>query len=145
MVCTERKPINAQTLTTAPVIARPRCFISCSSWCVCAGPNPPELLREPLSRLLGRIATIHRRDRARRTHEQLLAIREAEVATIGPERSVFRLVAVDDDFGPDGQRLSRKTTAKQRIRGSAFNHPALDGAIRLLHIQMDPRMRIDPF
>src|SRR5262245_66254692 len=96
-----------------------------------------------LLRLLSRVAAILGRPGARRTHEQFLAVGERQVAAVCPARSIQSAVAVDDDFGAGRQRALRETAPKQRIRRTAFNHPARD-AIWRFHIDVGTRQRIDP-
>src|SRR6186997_2393545 len=92
------------------------------------------------------LGTFVRRARAGRPDEQLLAIRERDVAAIGTIRTILGLESFDENLGTLGQRVLRPTATQQRIRCAAFNHPALDLARRwILHVDVDPRVRVDPF
>src|SRR6185295_6836295 len=41
------------------------------------------------------------------------------------------------------QRVARNAAAEQRVRRAALDRPLLDLAVRLLHVDVDPRMRVD--
>ena len=58
-----------------------------------------------LVRRRGLLIQLVRRAGAGRSHEQLLAIFERDVATVGATRAVLRPVPVDDDHGARQQRL----------------------------------------
>src|SRR6185503_6345612 len=82
---------------------------------------------------------------ARRTDEQLLAIRERDVAAVGAIRTVLGLEALDEDLGALSQRLLVPATAQQRVGRATFDHPALDlTGLRILHVDVDPGVRVDP-
>src|SRR5688572_1508338 len=92
-------------------------------------------------RLLGSLV---RRADTRRADEQLRAILERDVAAVGTERAVLRLEALHFDLGAVRQRVAVPATAQQRIRRTAFDHPLLNLAGRRRHVDVDPRMRVDP-
>src|SRR6185503_4742715 len=86
------------------------------------------------------------RARAGRTDEQLLAVRERDVAPVGPIRTVLGLEAFDEDLSALGERGLVPTTAEQRVWRAAFDHPPFHlPSGRVLHVDVNPGMRVDPF
>ena len=94
--------------------------------------------------LFGYVTTVPRGPSTRRAQEQLASIRKGDIAAIGSVRAVLRTVSVDDDFGAFRQRAPRQTTAKQRVRRASLDHPARRLAVRLLDIDVNPGVRVDP-
>jgi hypothetical protein len=88
---------------------------------------------------------IGRRARARRAHEQLAAVGEREVASVGAVRIALGAIAFHDDLGADRQRILRQAPAQQHRRIAPFDHPPLDLAIRALHVDVNPGVGVDPF
>src|SRR5215469_5273484 len=84
-----------------------------------------------------------RRASALRTEEELLAIRQSNVAAVGAERAIFRLVAVYNHLGADRNRVLVESAAKQNVGAACFEHPVTHGSIRILHVDMNPGVRID--
>ena len=58
---------------------------------------------------------------------------------------VARLIAVDDDFGSDGQAVARDAMTQQGVRAAAFDHPDFFCAVRLGDFDVNPGVRVDPF
>src|SRR5689334_16350098 len=81
---------------------------------------------------------------AGRADEQFLAVFERDIAAVRAVRAVFGLVAFDEDFGARQQRGLGPTAAQQRVRSARFDHPVRDGAVGVLHVEIDPRVWIDP-
>src|SRR5213076_1591357 len=79
-----------------------------------------------------------------RSHEQLATVGERHVAAVGALRSIARFVTVDDDDGADRQRIAREAKAEQRVRRARLNPPVLSRAVRILDVDVNPRMRVDP-
>src|SRR5262245_38090540 len=75
--------------------------------------------------------------------EDLLSVRESEVASIGAIGSVLCLIAIDKDFGSNRQRVFSEATPKQSVGCAALDHPACRGAVGVLDIDMNPRMWVD--
>src|SRR5262249_54996930 len=81
--------------------------------------------------------------RTLRTEEDLLSVRERQVAAVGAVGPIFRLVTIDEDLGSDGKRTLRESPTEQGIRCSAFNHPPRCRSIGILDVNVDPGVRID--
>src|SRR5882762_10801407 len=75
--------------------------------------DPARLLLGFLSRSAG----------ARRPHEQFFPVGERDVATVRLMCSVLRLKTLDENHCSGRQRLLRKTSPEERVRGAAFDHP----------------------
>src|SRR5262245_20014730 len=88
--------------------------------------------------LFAGIPAVTRRARTGGAHEQPLAVREGDVAPVGAVGTVLRLVAVDQDLGPLGQRLARQPAAEQRVRRPALDHPAGSAAVGFLDVNVNP-------
>src|SRR6185436_10763255 len=99
--------------------------------------------------LFGWIPPIEGRARTGGAHEQLSAIRERDVPAVrATDRTagvILRHESLDDHLAADHHRLLGETALQQTGRGTTFDHPLLDGAVRLLHIDMEPRVGVDPF
>src|SRR2546425_4477508 len=99
--------------------------------------------------LLGWILAIERRTRARGPHEQLLAIRERDVpavrSTDRPAGGVYGPEPLHHDLHARLHGGFGEAASDQTRRGSAFDRPLLHLPVRLLHIEVEPRMRVDPF
>src|SRR5215470_7415007 len=94
--------------------------------------------------LLGRVASINWSTRTRRTHEQPASVGEDEVAAVRAIRAVLRPIAFDRDFHTGFDRFAREAATEERVRRAAFYHPLRDGTVGVLHIDVDPRVRVDP-
>ena len=88
----------------------------------------------------GNVTTVARGAGSRRTHEQLAAIPESQVAAVALVRTVFGLITINDDFSANGQRILRESSAEQSVRGATLNHPY--GAI--LELKMNPSVWVNP-
>ena len=86
-----------------------------------------------------------RRARPGRAQEQALAVRQHEVASVGAVRAVLRAETLDADLGPGLERVLGESAADQRIGRAAFDHPLRHRAVGVLDVEMDPRVRVDPF
>src|SRR5258706_16289298 len=87
-----------------------------------------------------------RRAGAGRTEEQLFAVREGQVRAVDARAPVLGLISLDDDHGSGRQRVLREAAPEQRVWRAGFDHPLLGLAgLRILHIDMDPGMGVDPF
>ena len=54
-------------------------------------------------------------------------------------------VAEDDDLGAGRYRVACHPAAHERVRAPGFDHPFFDRAVVALDVQMNERVRIDPF
>src|SRR5262249_15118737 len=79
-----------------------------------------------------------------RSHEERLAARQREVATVGATRPVFGLIAIDDNHHSGGDDVLAETAPEQVVWITSLDHPLLNGSIRLLHIDVEPCVWIDP-
>ena len=52
-------------------------------------------------------------------------------------------VAKYDQLRPDRNRIFRHTPPEQCVRAPPLNHPAAHGSVFILHIQVNPRVRVD--
>src|SRR4051812_26453449 len=86
-----------------------------------------------------------RRSGARRSDEQLAPVRQCDVARVGGRRAVLRAIAVDDDRRADRQVVLVPAAAQQRVRRAAFDGPVGHLAALVLDVDVDPRVRVDPF
>src|SRR5208337_2116996 len=75
--------------------------------------------------------------------ENLLSIREGDVAAVGARRSIFGLKAFKNDLGPNGQRGLCKTVADESVGRAPFDRPFRRGSIGVLYRDVNPRVRID--
>ncbi len=71
--------------------------------------------------------------------------RERDIPSVGPPRTVARLIAVDDDLHADSDRVLVDAAPEQAVRRSGLDHPVLHRAVRFLHLHVHPRVRVDPF
>src|SRR5213594_443488 len=82
-------------------------------------------------------------------HEQLPAIRERDVpavrSTDGPAGGVYGPEPLHHDLHARLHGGFGEAASDQTRRGSAFDRPLLHLPVRLLHIEVEPRMRVDPF
>src|SRR6266850_771379 len=93
----------------------------------------------------GRIPSISWSTRTRGPHEQLAPVSERQIPTVRPPRRILRLVPVDDDLHAGRDDVLRPAATEQVVRVACLYHPALYFSIRLFHVDMEPRVRIDPF
>src|SRR5262245_12896443 len=85
--------------------------------------------------LFGRIPPVLWRAGSRRSHEDLAAVGEGDVAAVRPlERVVLRLVSIDDELGAVLERFPRQPAAQERVRRPPLDHPHFGRSIRLLHL-----------
>src|SRR5213078_3530585 len=80
-----------------------------------------------------------------RSDEQFLPVSERDNAAVGAILAILRLVAFHEDFRACRQRVLVPAAAQERVWCSGFDHPGRDFAIVAFHVDMDPRMGIDPF
>src|SRR5262249_14377904 len=73
------------------------------------------------------------------------SVRELYRAPVAGLRSVLRQRAVDRDRVADLQRIGAPAVARERIWRSALALPRLHGAFVVLHVQIDPDVRVLPF
>ena len=83
--------------------------------------------------------------RARGAQENLLSIRERDVAAVGAMRSIFGLKPSKMTSVPMGMDALGKTMADERVRRAPFDHPFRRGSIGVLHRDVKPGVRIDHF
>src|SRR5712691_40089 len=103
--------------------------------------------RVPLSQDLPSLPALPflvRRAGARGADEQLLPVREGDVAAVGAQRTVLRLEAVDDDLDAHGQRVLAPAAADQRVRRATFDRPPLHLPVRARDVDVDPGVRVGP-
>src|SRR5688572_22754096 len=79
-----------------------------------------------------------------RAHEQLLAVREGDVAAVGAGGAVLGLEALDQDLGAGKERVLVPPAAEERVRRAALDHPLLGLAVGGLDVDVDPGVRVDP-
>src|SRR5882724_1434789 len=77
------------------------------------------------------------------SEEQLLTVRQRQVAAVSAVGAILRLISVDHDRVAHFQRVLGDAATKQDVRASGFDGPVLNFAIGALHVHMDPAMRID--
>src|SRR5437763_14323282 len=82
---------------------------------------------------------------AGRTDEQLLAVLELDVAAVGAVRAVLGLVTLDEDFRARKERRLGPAAAQQRVGSAGLDHPVRHAAVGVLDVEINPRVRIDPF
>ena len=81
---------------------------------------------------------------AGRPGEQPAPVGERHIAAVGSKGAVNRLIPLDEHLGPRDHALSRPATSHERTWGTGLDHPALDGPVFPLDIDVHPRVRIDP-
>src|SRR3984957_3067976 len=86
-----------------------------------------------------------RRPSARRSEEELLAIRQREVPAVCAVRPVLRLITVDYNLLPHLQRVPSDAAPQQDVWTSSFHCPVLRRAVGHLHVHMNPTVWIDEF
>src|SRR5688572_22664012 len=72
------------------------------------------------------------------------SVGEAELARAGAQRTVLGLESDDGDLRARWKRITVPAKTKQDGRRSAFDLPSLDGAVGLLHIDVQPGVRVHP-
>ena len=92
-----------------------------------------------------RIAPVERGACARRANKHLPPVGQCDISAIGDELPALGLVPFDQNFNPGRDRLFGPATPHKRAGGTAFNHPLLHRAVWLLDVDVNPRMRVDPF
>ena len=75
---------------------------------------------------------------------QLTAVGEPKFARAGPQRAVLRLEADDRDPRAGRQGVPVPAQTQQHRWRPAFDLPPLDGAVRLLHVDVQPGVRVHP-
>src|SRR5688572_27334903 len=76
--------------------------------------------------------------------EQLAAVGQRDVAAVGLLRAVAREVAVNVDLHARLDRVAGDAAPEQRIRRPALDRPRFHRAVGLLHVHVNPGVRIDP-
>src|SRR5437588_4606402 len=93
-----------------------------------------------------RFHSIRRRTlRTGRTQENLSSIGERQISSVRAVRAIFCLVAIHQDFGPDGQIFLREASPEERVGRTAFDHPARRGSVWIFHVNVNPGMWVDQF
>src|SRR5437660_9796323 len=77
--------------------------------------------------------------RTRRPEEDLLPVGESQISSVRSVSAIFRLIAIDQDFGSDGQVFLREASSQKRIWRTTFYHPARCRSICIFHIHVNPR------
>src|SRR4051812_13207382 len=85
-----------------------------------------------------------RRVRHHRAGEHAAAVGHRDRAHVAGLRSVFRHEAVDGDRLIDLERITRPAVARERVRRAPFALPRLYRALRVLHVEVDPDVRVAP-
>src|SRR5690349_8545205 len=106
--------------------------------------DPPEGGHYMDALLLTAVGAVARCPGSRRPKEQPLSVGQDHVCAIGAIGTILRAVPLDGDLRAGLQRFLGEATPHQRVRRAAFDHPPGDGAIGILHIEVNPRVRIDP-
>ena len=83
--------------------------------------------------------------RFRQSEEELSAVSKGNVSADAASRPVLRLVALDQDLGSRRQRLLREAESVEIVRAGAFDHPGDRFAIRALHVDVNPGVRVGQF
>src|SRR5678816_686848 len=84
-----------------------------------------------------------RRASARTAKEQLCAIRQCEVATVGSARSVLRLIPIDHNLLSGLHGVLSDASSHENIWAARFDGPVFNFTVGAFHIDIDPAMRID--
>src|SRR5262245_16823202 len=79
------------------------------------------------------------------TGEHAAAIRKLDDARVTGLRSVLREEALDDDIVAGFERVVAPAVASERVGRAAFALPVLRRALLVLHVEIDPDVRILPF
>ena len=58
---------------------------------------------------------------------------------------VLGLIALNGQLGAHFQRPLGESAPQHDVGAAAFDHPIGDGAVRILHVDVNPGVRIDPF
>ena len=97
--------------------------------------------------LLSAAATflIFRNVRIRSADKQLLAVLECHAAAVGSVLPVLGLISLNGKFRAHFERPLGKPAPQHDVRAAAFHHPIGDRAVRVLHVDMNPGVGIDPF
>src|SRR5579862_7975666 len=82
--------------------------------------------------------------RARAAHEEQSPIGQGDVTPICSQSSIFCAVAVHLDYCAGGQGFLGEARSDQRTRRTGLDGPILNASVRLLDVDVDPRMGIDP-
>src|SRR6266699_146265 len=91
------------------------------------------------------IAPIGRRTSSRRTQEQLLSVGQRGFPAVGSIGPILGAEPQDRDLGSRRHRVLVPAAPEQRIRCAAFDHPCHDFPVRAFHVDVEPRVGIDPF
>jgi hypothetical protein len=75
--------------------------------------------------------------------EELASVRERDVAAVGAQRAVLRLVAVDDDVRARKHRILGDAAAQQHVGAAGLDHPRDDLAVGARDVHVDPGVRVD--
>src|SRR5438874_6600136 len=105
-------------------------------------------MRRAARRVMAALLLRQRRRRIVAAHgsrEHAAAVRELHHARVAGLRSVFGERAVDRDRVAHLQRVRAPAVARQRVRRTALALPGLHGAVVVLHIEIDPDVRVRPF
>lgn len=93
---------------------------------------------------LGRVPAVPRGARAGRAGEQARAVRERHVTAVGAKRTVDGLVALDEHLDAGGDRVAAPAAAHQGSRRAGLDHPGVDRAVLVGHVDVQPGVRVDP-
>ena len=81
----------------------------------------------------------------RTADKQVSPIGERNRSTIRPRRPVLGAISRDDDLSAKWQGIPPPTLPNERVRGTAFDAPVRHLPIRAFHIDVKPRVGINPF
>ena len=63
---------------------------------------------------------------------------------VGGQAAVARSVTADRDLDARGEIVLPESAPQQLRRAAGLERPVLDRAVRALHVDMDPAVRVDP-
>src|SRR5262245_50223020 len=92
-----------------------------------------------------RIGSVPRSAGVRRPEEQSAPVGERQIPAVCPVSAVLGQITLDLDLRSRLQVLLSQASSEQCVRGTAFDHPLFHRPVRLLDVDVDPGVGIDPF
>ena len=81
---------------------------------------------------------------SRRTGKELFATGKSNIATVGALGAVFRQITDDNENCRRGTDCFVQPRLSNEFGGPSSIDPSRDCAVRILHIDMQPGVRVDP-
>src|SRR5207247_3590143 len=92
-----------------------------------------------------RIGSVPRSASVRRPEEQGAPVGERQIPAVCPVCAVLGQITLDLDLRSRLQVLLSQASSEQCVWGTAFDHPLFQRPVRLLDVDVDPGVGIDPF